>query len=133
MSESFPAAVGRANYGRYIDQVQEELKKIVGEAGAGRTQVDVDAIQSKLQDLIRKQSKELAKEIGFTGNHILVFMAANALISTAWISFTLRRETSDLSKSPEDRLAMIDMLESLNIALGNVIDAASRYADVAKK
>jgi hypothetical protein len=133
MSESFPAAVGRVSYGKYIDQIQEELQKILSEVGPGRTSQEVEATQSRLQELIRKQSKELAKEIGFSGNHVLVFMKTTALIATAWVSFALRRETSDLSKSPEDRLALLEMLESLNLALQRVIESSTRHADMVHK
>jgi hypothetical protein len=133
MSESFPAAVARANYGRYIDEIQEELQKLFSEVGPGRTPQEVEATQNRLQELIRTQTRELAKEVGFSGNHVLVFMAATAMITTAWVSFTLRRETSDLTKSPEDRLALLDMLESFNNALGKVIEAGSHHADMANK
>jgi hypothetical protein len=133
MSESFPAAVGRASYGKFIDQIQEELVKILSEVGPGRTSQEVEATQTRLQELIRKQSKELAKEIGFSGNHVLVFMTTTAIIATAWVSFALRRETSDLSKSPEDRLALLEMLESLNLALQRVIEASTRHADMVHK
>jgi len=125
MSESFALAAGRANYAKYIDQLQEELSKIISEVGPGKTPQEVEAIQEKLQELIRKQSKELATEVGFSGNQVLVFMVATATISPAWISYTLRKETSDLSKSPEDRLALLEMLDSLEIALGKVIASAS--------
>ena len=133
MSESFPAAVGRASYGKYIDQIQDELVKILSEVGPGRTPQEVEATQRRLEELIRKQSKELAKEIGFSGNHVLVFMTTTAIIATAWVSFALRRETSDLSKSPEDRLALLEMLESLNLALQRVIEASTRHADMVHK
>ena len=133
MSESFPAAVGRASYGKYIDQIQEELVKILSEVGPGRTPQEVEATQTRLQELIRKQSKELAKDIGFSGNHVLVFMTSTAIIATAWVSFALRRETSDLSKSPEDRLALLEMLESLSLALQRVIEASTRHADMVHK
>lgn len=133
MSESFPAAVGRAKYGKYIDEIQEELSKILSEVGPGRTPQEVETTQMRLQALVRKQAKELAKEVGFSGSHVLVFMTATAIISTAWISFALRRETSDLSKSPEDRLALLEMLDSMNLALERVIEASTRHADMVRK
>ena len=133
MSESFPAAVGRAAYGKYIDEIEEELRKIASEVGPGRTPKEVEATQTRLQELIRTQTRELAKEVGFSGNHVLVFMTATAIIATAWVSFAVRRETSDLSKSPEDRLALMEMLDSMNNALGRVIEAASKHADMAHK
>jgi hypothetical protein len=72
---------------------------------------------------------ELARELGFLGNQAMVFMLSNSIISTAWVAFTLRRETSDLSKSPEDRLAVIEMLDSLANAMADLIQEGSDYAD----
>ncbi len=132
MSESFPAAVGRANYGKYIDQIQEELKKIIEEVGTGKTSAEVERTQMRLQELFRGQTMELSKEVGFAGNHVLAFMTATALIATAWVSFYLRRATSDISKSPEDRLALVDMLESMNLALQRVIEESIKHADLSR-
>lgn len=129
MSESFEAVLERVNYGRYIDEIQAELRKAREEVGPGKTPEEVKAIQERLQALIRKQSQELAKEVGFLGNHVMVFMTATAILSTAWLSFALRRETSDMSKAPEDRLATIEMLDALHFALERVVQAASSYAD----
>jgi hypothetical protein len=72
---------------------------------------------------------ELSKEIGLNGNQAMVFMLANSLIYAAWVSFTLRRETSDLAKSPEDRLALIEMFDSLANTIADVIQEGSDYAD----
>jgi hypothetical protein len=129
MSESFQAVLEKVNYGKYIDQIQEELKQAIADIGPGKTPGEIERIQERLQVLIRKQSKDLAKEVGFAGNQAIVFMIATSIISTAWVSFALRRETSDLTKSPEDRLATIEMFDALGIALGSVIRAASNYAD----
>jgi len=129
---SFPAAVEKINYGRYIDQIRDELKSAFAEIGPGKTPKEVEATQQRLQELMRKQSMDLAKELGISGNHVLVFMTANAIISTAWISFALKKETSDLSKSPEDRLEMLEMLDALGTALTNVVAKAGNYADMTK-
>ena len=133
MSESFPAAVGRANYGKYIDQLQEELKKIVQEIGPGKTPGEVDRIQVRIQELFRQQAKELSNEIGFAGNHVLAFMTSTAILATAWVSFYLRRVSSDLSKSPEDRLALLSMLESMNLALEKVVEESVKHADLVRQ
>jgi hypothetical protein len=132
MSSSFPAAVEKVNYGKYIDQIQEELKNALGEIGPGKTAEQVESIHMRLQELMRRQSKELAEELGISGHHVLVFMASTALISTAWLSFALKKGTSDLSKSPEDRLELMEMLDALGSALGNVITKAGNHADMTK-
>ncbi len=129
MSESFELALSKVNYGKYIDEIQAELNKARVEVGTGKTPQEVEAIQERLQALFRRQSRQLAKEVGFLGNHVMVFMTATSILATAWLGFALRRETSDLSKSPEDRLTTIQMYDALDIALGNVIKAASSYAD----
>jgi hypothetical protein len=132
MSEAFPAAVARVDYRKYIDELESEIKRIVSDVGPGKTPEQIEVTQSRIQELIRSQVKQLARELGLSGNHILVFMAASTILTTAWMAYALRRETSDLSKSPEDRLALTDMLTALDLALANVIAAASNYADQAK-
>ncbi len=129
MSESFESAMAKVNYGKYIDQIQEEIRKAMADVGPGRTPQEVDAIQKRLQDLIRNQAKVLSKEVGFVGNHVMVLMMATSIIATAWVSFTLRREASDMSKSPEDRLGTVEVLDALELALGKVVAAASSYAE----
>ena len=133
MSEAFSAAVGRTSYNKYIDELEAEMKRILDDVGPGKTPEQIDVSHSRIQDLIRKQTKQLAKEIGLAGDHVLVFMAASTILTTAWMAFALRREASDLSKSPEDRLALQDMLNSFELALAQVIATASNYADMAKK
>ena len=129
MSESFQAALARVDLGKYIDQVQNELRRAIADIGPGRTPGEVEAIQARIQELIRRQSMELAREVGFLGNQSMVFMLSNSIISTAWVAFSLRREASDLSKSPEDRLAVIQMLDSLSSAMADLIQVGSDYAD----
>jgi hypothetical protein len=132
MSEAFSAAVGRINFNKYIEELEAEISRILDDVGPGKTADQIDVTHLRIQELIRKQTKQLAKELGLAGNHVLVFMAASTILTTAWLSFALRRETSDLSKSPEDRLALSDMLNSFEIALAQVIASASNYADMAK-
>jgi hypothetical protein len=129
MSESFETILSRVNYGKYIDEIQSELEKAIAEVGPAKTPKDVERIQERLQAVIRRQSLQLAKEVGFRGNHVMVFMTATSILATAWVSFALRRETLDLTKSPEDRLATIEMLDALESALGRVIGAAGEYAE----
>ena len=129
VSESFQTRVGKVDYGKYIDQIQDELKRAIADHGPGRTQGEIEAIQARLQECIRKQSLELAKEVGFLRNQAFVFMLSNSIISTAWVAFTLKRETSDISTSPEDRLALMEMFDALANALADVIQQGSSYAD----
>ena len=129
MNESFQGALQRVNYGKYINQIQDELKHALDDIGPGKTPGEVEATQARLQELIRKQAREVARDVGLTGSHVLVFMTGVAIISTAWVSFALRRGTSDLARTPEERLATVELLDSLNLALGSVIESATRLAD----
>jgi len=129
MSESFQSALHSVNFGKYIDQVQAALKKAVTEVGPGRTPQEAEAIQQRLIDVVKKQAMELAKEAGFSGNKAMVFMLSAAMISTAWVAYALKRETTDLSKSPEDRLAVIEMYDALDSALAGVIKSGGDYAE----
>jgi len=129
VSETFQAALSKVDLGKYIDQIQEELRRAVSDIGPGRTPGEVEAIQARIQELIRRQSIELAREVGFLGNQAMVFMLSNSIISTAWVAFSLRREASNLSKSPEDRLATIEMLDSLSNAMADVIQEGNAHAE----
>ena len=129
MSDSFESALSKVNYGKYIDEIQSELESAIAEAGPKRTAQELEAIQERLQGVIRRQSVQLAKEVGFRGNHMMVFMTATSILATAWVAFALRRETLDMSKSPEDRLGMIEVQDALELALKRVIEAAGDYAE----
>jgi hypothetical protein len=129
MDESFQSALEKVNYGKYINQIQDELKRALADIGTGKTPGEIERTQARLEELIRKQAKELAREVGLTGSHVLVFMTGVAIIATAWVSFTLRRGTSDMSRSPEERLVTVQLLDALSLALGQVIESATRFAD----
>jgi hypothetical protein len=129
MDESFQSALEKVNYGRYINQIQDELKRAMADIGTGKTPGEIERTQTRLEELLRKQAKELAREVGLTGSYVLVFMTAVAVIATAWVSFTLRRGTSDMSRSPEERLVTVELLDALNLALGQVIESATKFAD----
>ncbi len=130
MSEAFPIAVGKLDLRKYIDQIQEELKNIVREIGPGKTQQEVEASQARLQTLLRRQAQQIATELGLSGNHIFVFMVASTILSAAWVSFTVKRQIDDISKPFEERITLTDMLNSLELAMGNVISASTSYAEV---
>ncbi|MDA4123943.1 MAG: hypothetical protein OK438_00640 [Thaumarchaeota archaeon] len=133
MSEGFPAVTSRVDMKKYIDQIEEELRRVLIDIGPGKTPEEIEATQTRLQELIRRQTHSIAKEIGLTGSHVIVFMMASTIITTGWVAFALKRETLDLSKPPEDRLTLTDMLDALELALANVISAGSNYADISRK
>jgi hypothetical protein len=130
LSEAFPTAVGRLELKKYIDQIQDELTKIATEVGPGKTPQEIEHAQERLQTLLRKQAQQIAREMGVEGNHMFLFMVASSILSTAWASFYIKRQMNDLSRSFEERLALTDMLNSLQLALGNVITESTGYAEV---
>ena len=133
MSETLPTVLARIDLKKYIDQLEDELKKTLEQVGPGRTPQEKEQVRSRLQALIRSQADSLAKELGLSGSHVLVFMIASTILTTAWVSFALRWETLDLSKTFEDRLTLTDMLNALELALSGAIAAGSNYADLSKK
>ena len=133
MSETLPTVLARIDLKKYIDQMEDELKKTLEQAGPGKTPQEKEQTRSSLQALIRSQADSLAKELGLSGSHVLVFMIASTILTTAWVSFALRRETLDLSKTFEDRLTLTDMLNALELALSGAIATGSNYADMSKK
>jgi hypothetical protein len=129
MSESFRGALEKVDFTKYVGQIEEELERAIADIGPGRGPQQVEAIQARLQELMRRQATQLAREVGFFGNPVMVYMTATCILTTAWVSFTLRRMISDLSKAPEERLAITEMLDSLGLGLQGVIDSAIRVAD----
>ena len=130
MSEAFPSAVGRLQVSKYIDQIQDELAKIAKEIGPGKSQKEIDDAQARIQILLRKQSQQIAKEIGISGNHVFLFMIGSTILTTAWASFYIKMQMEDISKSVEERLALTDMLSSLYLALENIIASSTSYAEI---
>ncbi len=133
MSEAFPSVVAKVDIRKYIDQMEEEMSNIAVEAGPGKTPQEVEAAQTRIQALLRKQSQELSKELGVSGSHVLVFMLSSTILTTAWLSFAIKRETLDMSKPFDRRITLTDMLNSLDLAIANIIAAGSNYADMSKK
>ena len=133
MSESFPSVISRLDLKKYVLQFEEELRKILTDVGTGKTPEEVESTQTKLQALIRKQAQALSREMGLAGNHVVVFLAASTVLTTAWLSFSLSKEAQDPSKPFEDRLTLTEMLNSLENVLPGVIAKGKEYADYSKK
>lgn len=129
MSESLEGVLGRVSYGKHLDKIQNELKTILSEMGPGKSAKDAGIYVDRIQSVFKSETEALAKELGLQGNPVMVYMVATSVLSTAWVAFALRREASDLSKSPEDRLSTIEMLDGLGNALSAVVNSASSYAD----
>jgi len=130
MSQAFPNAVGGLDVKKYIDEIQDELKKILESVGPGKTPKEIEETQVRLQALLRKQSQQIAKDLALRGNHVFLFMTASAIITTAWAAFYIRRQMDDMERPFEERITLTDLLNSLQIAMGNVIQAGTSYAEI---
>lgn len=116
---------------KYVDQIEAELKQIRAEASASKAPQDSEEATKRLQQVLRRQAGVIATELGLSGDEFLVFMASTAVLTTAWLSYSLRREISELSKSPEERIALTEMLDSLGLALERTIESGISCADQA--
>lgn len=98
MSDAFDVSLGKVDLQKYVDQLQDELTKILKEVGPGKTEEEAEAGKKRLEDLLRKQAVSLAKETGVRGNFAFVFMLMSSVLTTAFTSFTIRRIMNDMSK-----------------------------------
>ncbi len=56
-------------------------------------------------------------------------MTALTILTTAWVSFAVKRQATDISKPFEQRLAFDEMLNSFYLVLSEVVDGGMAYAD----
>ncbi len=133
MSQPLHATIGNVDFKRYIDELEEEMKKVLAEVGPGKNQGQIDAGQARIQELLRKQAMEVAKRMQVSGSYVFVSMLGMSMLTTAWISFALKRGEIDMSRSFDDRIALTEMLDSLELALSKAIAAGSDAAEMYKK
>ena len=114
----------------YVDELQEEITKILAEVGPGRTELEIQAGMSRLQALVGKQSKRLTSELGLGGDYMLLYMLTSGMISLAWSAFYLRRIMLDVKKPFDQRLEMIELQNSLGDAISSLLLSATSYAEL---
>jgi hypothetical protein len=130
LSDAFDVSLGKVDLQKYVDELQDELTKILKEVGPGKTEAETEAGKKRLEDLLRKQAVSLAKETGFRGNYVFVFMLMSSILTTAFTSFTIRRIMNDMSKPFEERIRLEELLSSLPVVLSGVVSRSAEHADM---
>lgn len=130
LSETFDTALKRVDLNKYIDEIEEELRKVSKDVGPGRTDAEIEAGKKRIEDLIGKQATALGKETGTGGNYVFVHMLMTSVLTTAWASFAIKRGMLDLQRPFEDRLRLEELLGSLGVALSGVISKSAEHADM---
>jgi len=130
MSDTLDVSLGKVNLSKYVNELQDELSKILKEVGPGKTEPEKEAGKKRIEDLLRKQAASLATETGVTGDYRLVFMVMSSVLMTAWSCFTIRRTMIDATRPFEERLKLEELLSSLPVILSGVVSRSSEYADM---
>lgn len=130
MSDSLDVSLGKVNLSKYVNELQDELSRILKEVGPGKTEGEKEVGKRRLEDLLRKQAASLATETGVAGDYRLVFMLMSSVLMTAWSCFTIKRTMIDTTRSFEERLRLEELLSSLPVVLSGVVSKSSEYADM---
>ena len=130
MSDAFDVSISKVNLSKYIDELHDELAKILKDVGPGKTEAEMEAGKKRIEDLVRKQTVSLAKETGTGGNYVFVFTLMTSVLMTAWAAFQIKKGLYDTSRSFEERLRLEELLSSLPVALAGVISKAAEHADM---
>ena len=130
LSDTLDVSLGKVNLSKYVNELQDELSKILKEVGPGKTEAEKEAGKKRIEDLLRKQAASLATETGVTGDYRLVFMLMSSILMTAWSCFTIKRTMIDTTRPFEERLRLEELLSSLPVVLSGVVSRSSEYADM---
>lgn len=130
MSDTLDVSLGKVNLSKYVNELQDELSRILKEVGPGKTEAEKEAGKKRIEDLLRKQAASLATETGVTGDYRLVFMLMSSVLMTAWSCFTIKRTMIDTTRPFEERLRLEELLSSLPVVLSGVVSRSSEYADM---
>ena len=133
MSEALDKTLGRIDLTKYIDQLEAELGKIVHDAGASKTEGEMEGAKRRIEELVRKQATSLAKETGIGGNFAFVFMLMSSILATAWTAFAIKKGMIDMNRPFEERLRLEELLSSLGVVLSEVIAKSANHADMSAK
>ena len=120
----------RVDLNKYVDQIEEELKNIIRDAGPTRSDTEMDAGKRRLQDLLRRQTLTLARETGVGGSYLFVFMLMSSVLTTGWVAFALKRGILDMNKPFDERLRLEELLSSVGNVLEEVIARTTEHADM---
>lgn len=130
LSDAFDVSLGKVDLSKYVNELQDELTRIIKEVGPGKTEAEKEAGKRRIEDLLGKQAVSLTKETGVVGNYAFTFMLMSSILMTAWISFTIKRTMLDTTRPFEERLRLEELLSSLPVALSEVISRSAEHADM---
>jgi len=130
LSEALDTALKKVDLYKYVEQIEDELEKVVKNAAQPKTPDEAEAGKRKLQELVRKQADNLAGETGVRGNPIFVFMLMSSILNAAWTGFAIKRGMIDMSRSFEERLRLEELLSSLGLVLSDVVTKSAEFADM---
>ena len=130
MSDAFDVSLGKVNLSKYVDELADELSKMLKDVGSGKTEGEVEAGKRRIEALLGKQAASLAKETGVVGNYAFTFMLMSSILMTAWTSFTIKRTLLDTTRPFEERLRLEQLLSSLPVVLSEVISRSAEHADM---
>lgn len=133
MSDAFDVSISKVDLSKYLDELQDELSRIVKDVGPGKTEGEVEAGKKRIEDLLRRQTVRLAKETGVSGNYTFVFSLMTSILTTAMTAFTIKRGLNDPTRPFEERLRLEELLSSLPLALASVAARSAEYGDIYKK
>ena len=115
---------------KYVDQLEEEFAKMSKEVGQGKSEADMEEGKKRIDGILRKQTTDLAKEVGVRGNPVFVFMLMSSVLTTAWTAFGIKRGMIDMSRPFEERLRLEELLASLGVILSKVVTKSAEHADM---
>ena len=130
MSEALDKTLGKVNLYKYVEQIEDELAKVVRDTGQSKNPEEMDASKRRIQDLMRRQADSLAAETGVRGNPIFVFMLMSSILTAAWTGFAIKRGMIDMSRPFEERLRLEELLASLGLVLSDVVSKSAEHADM---
>ena len=130
MSDTFDVSLGKVNLSKYVNELQDELTKIIKEVGPGKTEGEKEVGKRRLEELLTKQAASLATETGVAGDYRLVFMLMSSVLMTAWSCFTIKRTMNDTTRPFEERLRLEELLSSLPVVLAGVVTRSAEYGDM---
>jgi hypothetical protein len=126
MAETTSQLAARFDARRQIEEMHGEARRILLDVEQGKTEKDIELAEARLQSLIRKYAEQITKSVYVSPDHMLAMMTIAAMLTTAWVSFVMRKESVYVSKAYEDRLTLTDVLDALDVAINEIIETGRR-------
>ena len=130
-SESISTAAQKVDLKPFIDEIEVEITRLL-KGGRPKTDSEWEVDLSRLEAVLRDQSRRLAKQLGLAGDPFMLFMLTSGMLSVAWSAFAVRRASLDDKRAFDQRMELIELLSGVQNALAVFISAATAYAEVYK-